>query len=74
MEMFKLIFVLVLFQYFSYHTQAFEINFRKNITLAQNDYYYLNHSYVKDLSRDTIDYIQSIKTDYLITLVMPSFE
>jgi len=74
MEMFKFVFLLVLFQFFCNHIQGFEINFRKNITLAQNDYYVLNHSYVKDLSRDTIDYIESIKTNYLITLVTPLFE
>jgi len=71
LEMFKLIFLLVLIQFSFHQASCFDINFRKNITIAPDSYYYLNHSYIKDLTQDTIDYIESIQTDYLISLTYP---
>jgi len=47
---------------------SFQVTFRKNITLAPGEYYYINHTYDKEFEKGIIDYIDQISTNYRISL------
>jgi len=49
--------------------QPFQVTFRKNITLAPGEYYYINHTYDKEFENGIIDYIDQVSTSYSIALV-----
>jgi len=49
--------------------QSFQVTFRKNITLAPGEYYYINHTYDKEFENGITDYIDQVSTSYSIALV-----
>lgn len=74
LKMLNLIHSSILFcVFFLTYVSTFQVTFRKNVTLEKDTYFYLNHSFAKDLPITEVDYVDSVQTSYQIALVRAVF-